>query len=126
ERRHWTNNELRPSAAIALLLELDRPECDQSEQHVVIVAVDPDGVGKRGRHPAAPAAAMTAAAVERHIKLVSLFDGAVGEAVGIPELALRRASERLQGRQRVLRRQVAECAENSHGETYPECRRRIA
>jgi hypothetical protein len=55
--RHRPNDKLRPFSAVTLLLEFDGAKRDQSEQCVVIVAVDPDWVGERGRHPAAAAAA---------------------------------------------------------------------
>jgi hypothetical protein len=66
-------------------------KCNQPEQRVVIVAIDPNWIGEGRCHASAATTSMAAIAVERHVDLMTVFGDAGKVPVRAFELTFGRA-----------------------------------
>src|SRR5680860_476852 len=91
KRRHRTGHDCLLDAGVAQLLEVIRTQRDQTEQRVVVGAVDEGVIGQRGAHAATAATAMAAIAAEGEVLLVTHFlHGRDVVVVGVVQTAERR------------------------------------
>jgi hypothetical protein len=93
-------------------------KCNQPEQRIVSVAIDPNWIGKRRCHASAATTSMAAVAVERHVYLMTFLGDAGEVPVRAFELTFRRAGYAFQGRHGFPGRDVTAWRESGNDQAH--------
>src|SRR6185295_7756757 len=97
--RHWRNHDFMLHAGIASFCQSVRAERYQGEKRVVVAAVNPCVIRERRTHAASAASPMAAIAAGGEVSVVTLLgNGSNIGVVGIFQLSLRGAGDKVQGR----------------------------